>query len=97
MASIEYIKNRIEGAKKNISKLEAKLARIEKAQATNWEVNPYYYHENDLKWTKKDLEAAKASLAKYEAELETANDKAMSRNVPAITEFLDRESTSELQ
>lgn len=89
MASIDFIKNRIEGAKKNIAKLEAKIARIEKAKATGWEVNPYYYHEDDLKWTNKDLEAAKKSLAKYEEDLATANDKAASRNVPAITEFLN--------
>ena len=89
MASIEFIKNRIEGTKKNITKLEAKLARIEKAKATNWEVNPYWYHESDLRSTTRDLEKAKESLAKYEADLATANEKAASRNVPAITEFLD--------
>ena len=89
MASIEFIKNRIEGTKKSITKLEAKIARIEKAQATNWEVNPYYYHESDLRSANRDLEAAKKNLAKYEADLATANDKAASRNVPAITQFLD--------
>lgn len=90
MASIDFIKNRIEGAKKNIAKIEAKIARIQKAQATNWEVNPYYYSESDLRSANKDLEAAKKSLAKYEEDLATANDKAASRNVPAITEFLNK-------
>lgn len=89
MASVEFIMNRIEGAKKKIAKLESKLERIKAAEATNWEINPYYYHKDDLKWTGRDLEDAKKSLAKYEQELEEANQKAASRNVPAITEFLD--------
>ena len=90
MASIEYITKRIEGKKKEIAKLEKKLARIKKAQDTNWEVNPYYYDESDLKWTSRDLDDARKALAKYESDLEVANDKAASRNVPAITEFLDK-------
>ena len=90
MASIEYITKRIEGKEKEIAKLEKKLERIKKAQATDWEVNPYYYSEYDLKSTTKDLTAAKEALAKWQADLATANDKAASRNVPAITEFLDR-------
>ena len=89
MASIEYIKKRIEGKQKEIDKLTKKLERIHKAQATNWEVNPYYYHESDLRSANRDLEAARKALAQYEADLETANDKAASRNVPAITMFLD--------
>lgn len=89
MATIEYLNKRIEGKQKEITKLESKLARIEKAQATNWEVNPYYYHESDLKWTTKDLEAAREALKKYEAELATATEKANSRNVKAILDFLE--------
>lgn len=87
--TIETINKRIEGKRKEIAKLEAKLGRIEKAAATNWEVNPYYYSENDLKWAKKDLETAKEVLAKYEAELVAATEKANSRNVKAIIEFLE--------
>lgn len=90
MASIEYITKRIEGKKNEIAKLEKKLERINKAKATNWEVNPYYYHEDDIKWTNRDLEKARKVLAKYEEDLSKANDKAASRNVPAITEFLDK-------
>ena len=59
MASVEYLTKRVEGKKKEIAKLESKLSRIEKAKATNWEVNPYYYHEDDLRWTLKDLETAR--------------------------------------
>lgn len=89
MASIEYIAKRIEGKEKEINKLEKKLERILKAQATNWEVNPYYYNENDIKWTKKDLEDANKSLNKYKADLETAQQKANSRNVKVIVDFLE--------
>lgn len=89
MASIEFINKRIEGKRKEIEKLEKKLDRIRKAEATNWEVNPYYYSESDLKWTLKDLDSAKEALSGYEKDLSTATDKAQSRNVPAITEFLD--------
>ncbi len=89
MASIEYISKRIEGKRAEVAKLEKKLARIIKAQESGWEVNPYYYHERDIVITNRDIEAAKKAIADYEAELETEKDKAASRNVPAITEFLD--------
>lgn len=89
MASIEYITKRIEGKKKEIAKLEKKIERINKAAATNWEVNPYYYSEDDLRYAKRDLQKAQEGLEKLEQELGVANDKAASRNVPAITEFLE--------
>lgn len=75
MASIKYLEDRIAGAKANIVKLNAKLDRIYKAKDTNWEVNPYYYNESDLKRAEKDLETAKANLAKYEAQLTEEKEK----------------------
>jgi len=89
MASIEFIQKRIDGKQKEITKLEKKLERIHKAEASGWEVNPYYYSESDLRWALKDLESAKEALAKYESDLKVANEKAASRNVPAILEFLE--------
>lgn len=89
MASIEFITNRIEGKQKEIKKLESKLSRIEKAQASGWKNNPYYYNESDLKWTLKDLETARVALAEYEKKLATESEKANSRNVAAILEFLE--------
>lgn len=89
MASIEFIEKRITGKEKEIDKLEKKLARIRKAEATGWEINPYYYSESDLRWTLRDLEAAKEALAKYRADLSAAQEKANSRNVPAILDFLE--------
>lgn len=89
MASIEYITKRIDGKNKEIEKLTKKLERINKAKATGWEVNPYYYGEDDLRWTTKDLDTAKTALAKLMDDLRIANEKANSRNVPAILEFLE--------
>ena len=91
MASIEFIQKRITGKEKELEKLNKKLERIRKAEAFNWADghNPYYYNERDLKWCLKDIEAAKEALDGYMAQLATENDKANSRNVPAITEFLD--------
>lgn len=90
MATIEFIQKRIEGKEKEIAKLEKKLERIHKAEATNWEVNPYYYNENDIKWTTRDLEAAKQGLADYQKALAEAQEKAESRDVKVIIEFLER-------
>ena len=91
MASIEFIKKRIDGKNKEIAKLEKKLERIRKVEASGWDddKNPYYYSESDLKWTIRDLEEAKEALAKWEADLATAMEKAASRNVQAIIQFLE--------
>ena len=89
MATIEYINKRIEGKEKEIDKLTKKLSRIEKAEATGWEVNPYYYSEYDKRHTIRDLDAAKEALEKYKAELQKETEKANSRNVEAILKFLE--------
>ena len=62
MASVEFITKRIEGKEKELEKLTKKLERIRKAEATGWTVNPYYYHESDLKYTLRDIEAAQKAL-----------------------------------
>lgn len=89
MASIEFIQKRIAGKEKEIDKLTKKIERIRKAEATGWEVNPYYYNESDLKWALRDLEEAQKGLADYKAQLAVEEEKAQSRNVPAILEFLE--------
>ena len=89
MASIEFINKRIEGKEKEIEKLTKKLERIRKAEATNWTVNPYYYHESDLKYTLRDIEVAQKALDDYKAQLIAETEKAASRDVPAIVEFLN--------
>lgn len=80
---------RIEGKEKAIAKLEKKVERIEKAKATNWEVNPYYYDESDLRRALREIEEEKEKLEDYKRQLVVIEEKENSRNVPAITEFLD--------
>lgn len=89
MASIEYITKRIEGKEKELEKLTKKLERIRKAEASGWTVNPYYYHESDLRYTLRDIEAAQKALDDYKAQLTAESEKAASRNVPAIVDFLN--------
>lgn len=89
MATREFIQKRIEGKQREIAKLNAKLERISKAEATNWTVNPYGYYEHDKRCTLKDLKEAQKALDKYLDQLEEAEKKEASRNVPAITEFLN--------
>ena len=90
MASIAFIQKRIAGKEKELDKLTKKLARIRKAEASGWEENnPYGYYEYDLKRTLKEIAAAEKALDDYKAQLATEEDKAASRNVPAILEFLE--------
>ncbi len=89
MATIETLQKRIEGKKKEIEKLNKKIARIVKAKESNWENNPYYYNENDLKWATKDLDNAQAALEKYESDLKAAEEKAASRDVKIIIDFIE--------
>ena len=90
MASKDFILKRIEGKKREIEKLKKKMARILEAQATNWTKNPYWYREDDIRYTERDIREAEAALAKYEKDLSDEEKKAESRNIPAITSFLDK-------
>lgn len=89
MVTLEFIQKRIDGKEKEIAKLEKKLERIAKAEASGWENNPYYYSEYDKRFALSDLERAKKMLEKYRADLAVSIEKANSRNIPAILEFLD--------
>jgi hypothetical protein len=90
MASVEFITKRIEGKEKELDKLNKKLARIRKVEAQNWQdPNPYYYSAYDLRITLKDIEEAQKALDAYKVQLEAETEKANSRNVPAIVEFLN--------
>lgn len=90
MASIDFIAKRIEGKEKELDKLNKKLVRIRKVEAQNWEdPNPYYYSEYDLRVTLKDIETAQKALDGYKAQLTAETEKASSRNVPAIVDFLN--------
>lgn len=90
MASIAFIQKRIAGKEKELDKLNKKLERIRKVEAQNWEdPNPYYYGPRDLKYTLRDIEKAHKALDDYKGQLAAEEEKAQSRNVPAILEFLE--------
>lgn len=90
MATVEFLNKKIEGKKKLIEKTEKTIERINKAKATNWTVNPYWYSESDLTHNEKQLALAKIALEKYEEELRETIEKDNSRNVTAIIEFLEQ-------
>lgn len=90
MASIEFINNRILGKEKELEKLNKKLKRIRKVEAQGWQdPNPYYYSEVDLKHTLRDIEYTQEALDSYKKQLSIETEKAASRNVPVIIEFLN--------
>lgn len=95
--TIETLKKRIAGKESAIASLEKKINRIEEAKATNWEKNPYYYNEHDLKQALKDLEASKNILARYQKDLEIAEEKANSRNVKPLVDFLEMWKTESIK
>lgn len=86
---MDFIQKRIDGKQKEIDKLNAKIQRIEAAKATNWEKNPYYYSDRDLASTQKEIDRAVKSLEDYKMDMQKEIEKAKSRNVPVITDFLN--------
>ena len=89
MASVEFLNKRIAGKEQEVAKWEKKLDRIKKAQDFNWENNPYYYSEYDLKCTLRYLDQARQALENYKKQLTQEQDKAASRTVKPILEFLE--------
>lgn len=91
MASMEFLQKRIDGAKVRIEKLNKKLRRIELAKASDYkENNPYSYSDYDLRSTKRKLSDVTANLEKYEKQFEQEKEKADSRNVKVINDFLNQ-------
>lgn len=90
MATIDFINKRIAGKEKELEKLNKKLERIRKVEAQGWEdPNPYYYSVHDLKCTLRDIEEVQKALENYKSQLAAEQEKAASRNVPVIIEFLN--------
>lgn len=87
--TIETIQKRIEGKQKAIESLLKKIDRIEKAKATNWKKNPYWYSEHDLEVANRDLAAEQKALQGYKDQLIAETEKANSRNVKALVDFLE--------
>lgn len=88
MASLEFIQKRIVGKEKELATLNKKMERILKAQATNWEKNPYWYTERDLNYVQHDIDAVQKALQDYKDLLTAETEKANSRNIRVILEFL---------
>lgn len=89
MATREFLENRVAGKEKELEKLTKKMERILKAQATNWEVNPYYYGEMDIRITEKDIAKCEKALEDYRTQLAQQIEKDNSRNIKAIIDFLE--------
>ena len=89
MASVEFLKKRIEGAEQKLEKLNKKLVRILKAEESNYEENnPYYYSDYDKRSTLREIEECKKNIQTYEKDLSIATEKENSRNVQVIIDFL---------
>lgn len=94
MATVEFLTKRLEGKRTELARLEKKLERIKKAEASNWTNNPYYYSEHDLKYTLRDIEDCKTAITNYETEIKATQQKDASRDVKIILEFLERWKTN---
>lgn len=88
MASLDFIQKRIAGKQKELDTLNKKMERILKAKESNWEKNPYWYSECDLTYTQRDIDNAQKALQDYKDQLTAETEKANSRNIPVILEFL---------
>lgn len=89
MANVEFIENRLNGAKDKLVKLEKKLERILKAEESNYEKNnPYYYSDYDKRCTLREIDECMKKIKSYENDLITTIEKDNSRNVQVIIDFL---------
>ena len=89
MASIEFLEKRIAGKQKELDKLNKKMTRILAAEASGWTKNPYYYNEHDKERTQREIDRAQKSLDENKEALSRETEKAASRNVKAILDFLE--------
>lgn len=86
-SKVENLQVRVDNSKKKIEKLEQKIERIK--IALNGGKNPYYYREDDLKWSLKDLEVAKRNLSKYEEALAIEINKEKAPKIKVLVDFLE--------
>lgn len=91
MATVEFYQKRLASKEKELETLNKKLARIKKAEEGNWETNnPYSYGPYDLSVCVKDIASAEEQRQKYVDAIEEEKNKAASRNVKPILDFLAR-------
>ena len=86
--TVETLTSRIENAKAKLAKLEAKIKRIEKAKASNYEANnPYFYSERDYRIASREIAETKETIEKHEALLNAELSK--KRDIEPIVNFLN--------
>lgn len=91
MATIEFLTKRVEGAQNKLEKLNKKMERIQIAKASNYKANnPYMYSDYDLRSTTREIAETEENLKKYTEQLNKENEKAASRNIKVINDFLDK-------
>lgn len=87
--TIETLEKRLQNAQLKLEKEEKKYERILKAAKSNYtQDNPYYYDEYDKKNCENNIYHLKAEILNYNRELQIAREKANSRDIPIIIEFL---------
>ena len=92
--TIEALEKRIEGKNRAIDKLTKKMERILKAKESDYkENNPYYYDESDFRRTERELKIERTALADYKDQLAKEIEKAGSRNVKVLVDFLENWKT----
>lgn len=90
MLTIETLEKRIQNKENELIKLEKKLERILKAEKSNYkDNNPYYYTECDKKYCLRDIEFVKDDINRYKEQLQINIEKANSRDVKIIVDFLN--------
>lgn len=83
---IKTLETRIENTKKNLEKLNAKVARINVALAGG--PNPYYYHESDLRSTNREIAQLEENLKKYQIQLEKEINRENAPKIEVLVKFL---------
>jgi len=86
VATKEFLEERAAKAQEKIGKIEKRILRLRKELA----MGKSLFGESDLRQAERDLVRAQEKLAEYQKQLTLADMKKASRNVPAITEFLNR-------
>ena len=89
MASLDSLQKRLENKEKALEKLNKKMERIQKAKASNWENNPYYYNESDERYTQKEINATQEVIEDYKKKIQIIIEKSNSKKVQVIIDFLD--------
>ena len=87
MVTIEVLEKKIASNEKKLEKLSKKLEKLNAAKGTDAEKCLFY--KSDLEYTTRDIQEVEELLTSLKAKLVTAKEKAASRNVKVIIDFLE--------